>query len=252
MPEINPLWKKLKLDQPVLGAFCALGSADAAEIACRAGYDFVLIDWQHGPFSRDRVSEAVRAVQAMGGVPVGRTPGHGSFPIEWMLDMGFPALIAAMVNTPEQAQAVVRASHYPPIGIRSQAHCRAGVYYGEDYRRRFNDEFMLLVMIEHVDAVNNIRAIIATPGIAGCFVGPTDLASSMGLAKGAGVPAFEEAVSSVLEAVRAEGKIAGIATGTPVRARRRIDQGFRLVTLSTDRRLLAEAMAEARREVLEG
>lgn len=237
---MNTVHQALADGRTLFGTFSALGSIEAVELACHAGYDFLVVDWQHGAFDQGSLREAVRAIQTTNCLAVTRPPVNAPYAMEWLLDMGYTTLLVPMVNTPEQAEAIVRAAYYPPMGQRSQSGCRASLHYGDDYRQTFNERFTLLVMIEHVTAVHNIEQIVATPGVSGCFIGSTDLASSVrGDHDAASLDAMIEHVRNVtLDA----GKIVGIAAKTVAAATRYADQGFRFITMSTDRRALSQAL----------
>lgn len=230
-----------------MGTVCVLGSIEAIELACQADFDFVLVDWQHGSFNRDLMREAVRGINATSCHAMARPPSHDAYLIQWLLDMGYQSLLVPMVDTAEQARAIVEASYYPPTGRRSQASCRASVQFGPDYRQRINEHLILLAMIETVEAVENIDAISTTAGISGCFIGGTDLASAMGLAPGQPRSTeFEDAIDHVKRATIAAGKVPAIAANKSEEAVRRLDQGFKLVTLATDLRLLSNAFVHER------
>ncbi len=242
----NTLRSRLLAGDNAIGTVCTLGSIEAMEIAAAAGLHFILADWQHGSFDRDLMREAVRAMDATDCHAIARPPSDDLYLIQWLLDMGYLSLLIPMVNTPEQARAVVASSYYPPRGERSQATTRAALRHGSDYREHVNGELLVVVMIETVEAVDNIEAIAAIDGITGCFVGGTDLASSMGI-KGdkPAPPEFEAAVARVREATVAAGKVAAIAAPDGDKARSRIDEGFDMVTAGSDIRMLCTAMSAA-------
>jgi 4-hydroxy-2-oxoheptanedioate aldolase len=242
---MNSLRKKLQTKGFVVGTFCGLGSSDVVEIASRAGFDFVVVDWQHGTFSQQSACEALRAMQGTDTLAVIRPPVGGLFAIEWLLDMGYLTVLVPMVSTLEQAQALVQAAYYPPQGRRSQSTCRANLVYGPDYWQEFNRELSLLVMIEEAQAVEMVGEIARTPGVAGCFVGVTDLGSSLQAAGQTGAEQLERAVEQVRVACLEVGKIAGIAAPSVEEARRRVAQGFQFITLATDRRLLTQTFQQA-------
>jgi 2-keto-3-deoxy-L-rhamnonate aldolase RhmA len=239
---MQSLWERRKAGRPLLGTFCGLGSVDAVELACHAGFDFVVLDGQHGSFDARGLREALRAVDAAGGFAVVRLPAHGLAEIEGILDLGCAALLAPMVNTPGQAADLVAAAYYPPLGLRSRSGCRASLREGAAYPETFNRLFSLIVMIEHASALEQVERIAAVPGVAACFVGPTDLAMSLGEPSGgAGQSALAAAVARVRTACAAAGKLAGIAAPDAGAARAYARQGFDFVVAGTDRRLLAAA-----------
>lgn len=228
----------LNSGKPALGTFCNLGSVDAVELACHAGFDFTILDGQHGVFDCRGLREAVRAVDAAGGLAVIRIPANGLEMVETLLDAGCTALLAPMVNSPEAAARLVEATHYAPIGFRSLAGCRAGMREGSGYVETFNREFALIVMIEHVAGVERAEEILALPGVAAGFVGPSDLATSLGAGRESVGAALEGAIERALCAGRAVGKPMGIAARDAEEARARARQGFGFVAAGTDRRFL--------------
>lgn len=135
---MQSLKQKLTATPTMLGTFCTLGSIEAVELACYAGFDFVIVDGQHGAFDAQGIGEALRAIQAAGCFPIIRPPVHGLASVERLLDLGYPAMLAPMVNTPVQAGELVIATHYPPLGMRSQASCRASLCDGAVYRQSFD------------------------------------------------------------------------------------------------------------------
>lgn len=239
---MRSLQDRLHEGRPLLGTFTALGCVHAIELACRSGFDFVVVDAQHGLFDLGTMREALLAIESTNCLPIARIEAHTLGSVEALLDAGYMTLIAPMVNTPEQARAMVEATHYPPRGQRSHSACRAGLIHGDErYRERFNDAFGLLVMIEHIDAVRRIEAIVAEPGVGGCFLGLTDLRSS--IPEHEDPAALDEAVRRVRDVTLQAGKTLAIATRNIEAARRYADEGFHLVTVGSDRRLLHGAFA---------
>ena len=120
----NTLLDRLSGDNTAMGTVCVLGT-ESVELAGEAHFDFVLVDWQHGNFNRDLMREAVRALDATSCHAMARPPSHDDYLLQWLLDMGYQSLLVPMVNTAEQARALVQASYYPPVGQRSQASCHS-------------------------------------------------------------------------------------------------------------------------------
>lgn len=244
---MRSLQDQLRQRSPLLGTFTVLGSVDGIELACRSGFDFVVVDAQHGSFDVGMMHEALRAIEPTDCLPIVRIENHTLGSVEALLDVGYMTLIAPMVNTPEQARAIVEATHYPPRGQRSHSACRAGLVHGaERYREQFNDAFGLLVMIEHIDAARRIDGILAEPGVAGCFLGLTDLRSS--IPEHESPDALDQAVRCVRDATLAAGKTLAVATRNLDAARRYADDGFHMVAVGSDRRLLEGAFAGITRE----
>ncbi|MBH06782.1 MAG: hypothetical protein CMJ20_10725 [Phycisphaeraceae bacterium] len=238
---------------PVIGTVNVLGSIEAIELACHAGFDFVLVDWQHGSFDRNLMREAVRAIDAAGCIAMARPPaavGVDLGSIEWLLDMGYRALLMPMVNTADEARAIVEAAYYAPCGKRSVASCRANIHYGKEYRQTINNELVVLAMIETVQAVQNAEQIAAIKGITGCFIGGGDLGVDMaGIDGEFDSKEFEQAIERVRQVTVAAGKVPAIAMNDPGGVRRRIEQGFELLTYATDLRFMNGALNHAHDEV---
>lgn len=144
------------------------------------GWDWVILDMQHGCLNTETAYECIHVLRAAGCVPLVRTSIGATSEVQRALDLGARGVVVPMVNSPAEAHAMAAAAKFPPLGARSVGGDPSW-HYGNDYYERANDETMLLVQVEHVDAVNKVELIMATPGVDGCFIGPTDLALSMGL-----------------------------------------------------------------------
>jgi 4-hydroxy-2-oxoheptanedioate aldolase len=207
----------------------------AAQLASQSGYDFVCIDHQHGAGDFAAVTRMIDAVIAGGATPIARTPSADPAPIGALLDAGALGVIIPMVNTAEEAASAVRACRYPPAGERSMGAIAATVHHGDDYFNEANDTILVIPMIETAAAVDQVFAIARTEGIDGLFVGPSDLGASLGRAPALDDPApeFQSALSRVVDACRGAGIAAGIY-GSAGLMKRRLDQGFRMISVSTD------------------
>jgi 4-hydroxy-2-oxoheptanedioate aldolase len=156
-----------------------------------------------------------------------------------LLDEGALGIVVPMVHTPEEARVAAEACRFPPDGTRSWGWGRAG-RSGDDYGDVVNAQVFVAVQIESMEAVENSEAIMATPGVDGCWIGPSDLALSLGLhpSNAAGDERHEQAIAHVLDACRNTGKIPGFASYTPEEARLRAEQGFVFLTLGSDVEIL--------------
>ncbi len=227
----------------VLGTFCTLG-VEALEMLARPPLGALLLDAQHGVWTLETLREGLRAAEACGVRPFIRLPVVGNWMIEGVLDAGCFDLIIPMVNSAQPVRDTVQACYYPPIGQRSQSTCRASIRFGPDYRKTFNNRLRLWVMIEHVDAVNQIDSIAAVPGLSGCFIGPSDLASSLGERTGE----LDTHIDRARAACQAAGKLTAITAPNVTKARQRFEQGFNAVFVSTDRHMLTQAIDAMGRE----
>ena len=231
--------------QKHLGSFCTLGP-DVLEILCAGPVDCILLDAQHGLWELPQLREGLRATEARQVKAIVRLPASGTWMVESLLDAGFQSMVFPMVNTPAQARDCVQACYYPPLGLRSQSSCRASLHHGSDYRQQFNDRFELLVMIEHVDAVAVLDKILDVPGVCGCIIGPSDLGSS--LLTDHTQQQLEECIQTTLQTCKQRGKTVGIAATDMQKAHQRFEQGFDIVFVTTDRKLLIQSVAKMKQD----
>ncbi|HAI12168.1 MAG TPA: hypothetical protein DCM28_10725 [Phycisphaerales bacterium] len=224
---------------PSLGTFCTLG-VDAMEILGQGIFGHLILDAQHGQWSIESLRHAIRAASIIGTKVTIRLPVRGHWMIESLLDAGCESLLIPMVNTSQQAIEAVRACYYPPMGIRSQSSCRASLLNGSDDRKTFNDRFELLVMIEHIDAMEQLQQIVELQGITGCFIGPTDLTSSLEHANKS--IEFEQVVVQIYSLCKTYDKKVCITAPDMPKAKARLKQEFDLVMVSTDRKMLMLAV----------
>ncbi len=227
-----------------VGASSGLGSILATEILSRAGFDFVLVDNQHGAWDESSSLLAVRSICLGTAVPMARVRWNDFSAIGRLLDSGMLGIVVPMVNSVAEAQAAARAARYPPQGGRSAGAFGAG-FYDVDYVRQINDEIFLAVQIESKQAVEHAEDILAVDGVDGCWIGPADLANSMGVdvSTPAGRKAHEAAILDVLEACRKTNKIPGIAANDD--AQRWIAHGFLFVTAVGDGGLIRSGARES-------
>jgi 4-hydroxy-2-oxoheptanedioate aldolase len=239
---INTAKTKMLQGQPAFGYALELGSPIAAELIAGTGVDFVMVDTQHGSFGSDATILALMAITAGAAgsaVPMARVARNDSTLIGRLLDEGALGIVVPMVDTPEQAQTAAAACRFPPRGARSWGWGRAG-RTGDDYADWINEQVFVAVQIESAEAVRNAEAIMATPGVDGCWIGPSDLAVSLGLhPRDAGKDErHAQSIIQVLEACYNTDTIPGFAAYTPEEARLRAAQGFRFLTAGSDLEIL--------------
>ena len=243
---INTLKQKLLAGEPAVGVVLGMGSPTVAGILARAGFDFVLVDNQHGDWDDTSTLAAFRSISLGAAVPVARVRQNDFCAIGRLLDRGALGIVVPMVNTPDEARAAAFAMRYPPHGGRSFADSLA-VHYGPDYHAWVDREVFLAVQIETAQAAERAEAIMAVEGVDGCWIGPMDLALSLGVAPG--TQTHQDAVLHVLNACHKTGKIPGIYTPTAATARLRIEQGFRFVTAADDGGLITGGAQEVLRQL---
>jgi 4-hydroxy-2-oxoheptanedioate aldolase len=233
--QVNTAKQKLLAGQPAYGYSLGLGSPLVAELLARSGIDFLLLETQHGSWGHDGAIAALMGMAGGSAVPMARVAKNDYFLIGKLLDQGLLGIVVPMVDTPEQAKAVADACRLPPKGIRSWGVGRARIY-GDDYGDWIDDQLFVAVQLESATAVENAEAIMATPGIDGCWAGPADLALSMGIHPRdmADDPRHNAALERIVAACRNTGTVPGLACNTPEDARRRAGQGFRYLTAGSD------------------
>ncbi|GAA5152728.1 4-hydroxy-2-oxoheptanedioate aldolase [Microbacterium pseudoresistens] len=231
-------------DRPLMGAWICSGSPIIAEVVAGSGLDWTLIDGEHSPIDLETMLALLQAVAPYPITPVVRVPANDAVRIKQVLDLGAQNLLVPMVDDAEQAAAAVAATRYPPRGIRGvgSALARAGQFNRiDDYLQRAHEITSLTVQIESAAAVGNARAIAETDGVDAVFVGPSDLAASMGLLGQQGHPDVVAAVTETIRVVRETGTPVGVNAFDPAMARRYLDAGADFALVAADVSILARA-----------
>ncbi|WP_293770615.1 HpcH/HpaI aldolase/citrate lyase family protein [uncultured Corynebacterium sp.] len=229
---------------PLIGAWISSGSEAAAEIIASAGYGWTLIDGEHSPYGLETILSLLRATDVYGIPRMVRVPVNDTVLIKQYLDLGVQNLMVPMVNTGTEAEAAVAAMHYPPRGVRGvgSALARSSRWNGVDnYLATASETLSLTVQIESADAVEHVEEIVATEGVDQIFVGPSDLAASMGLLGEQTHPDVVAAVNHTFAAVQAAGKRVGVNAFNPDQARAYLDAGASFALVGADVQLLAGA-----------
>lgn len=229
---------------PLIGLWVCSGSPLVAEIMAGSGADWLLIDTEHSPNSLESVLAQLQAVHGYPVVPVVRLPWNDVVLIKQYLDLGAQNLLIPMVNDAEQARAAVAAVRYPPHGVRGvgSALARAARWNRiPDYLARANQTISLTVQIETTEAVANVEEILAVDGVDAIFVGPSDLAASMGHLGEQEHPEVISAVERCLAAAGTAGKPAGVNAFVEATARHYLDAGARFVLVGADVAILARS-----------
>ena len=242
---INRFKQAIRNKEVQYGLWTSLGSAYSTEICAGAGFDWLLLDCEHAPNDLQsilvqlQITAAYPDTHAVVRVPVGH--GHaGVTLIKQYMDAGATTLLVPMVDTAEQALALVQAMRYPPQGIRGMGTARAarwGRYPA--YAHEANEQVCLLVQAESTTALDNIDAIAAVDGVDGVFIGPADLSASMGHLANAGHPQVKAAIEDAFSRILKAGKAPGILTPDETLARHYLDHGGVFVAVGMDSNLLA-------------
>jgi 2-dehydro-3-deoxyglucarate aldolase len=232
--------RKLKQGGVSLGSWMSMAHVSIAEILAGAGYEWVVIETEHTAIDNSEVLRLLGAIEHAGSVPLVRLAWNDPIQCKAVLDSGAAGVIVPMVNTRADAELAVKAAKYPPLGFRGVGLARAQGY-GErfkEYVERANDDTLLILQIEHIDAVNNIDAILDVPGIDGTFIGPYDLSMSMGVPGQLEHPDVVKARDRVLAATLKRGLTAGIHLVHPDSAAHEMSAivaaGYRFIALGTD------------------
>ena len=230
-----------------IGLWLALADAYAAELCAGSGFDWLLIDGEHAPNDLRSTLACLQAVAAHPVHPVVRLPQGDTALIKQVLDLGASTLLVPMVESAEQARSLVRAMRYPPQGVRGvgSAIARSSRWARHaDYLHEANERVCLLVQVETVAALQQLDAIAATVGVDGVFIGPADLAASMGHLGQPAHPEVRAAIEAAIARIRAQGKPAGVLASDEAFARRCLALGAQFVAVGVDTSLLVRATTQ--------
>lgn len=233
---VNRFKARLKAKETQIGLWVGLGDPSVAELASTTGFDWLVIDGEHGP---NGLRDVLAQLRAIGGKThaVVRTRDDNRAGIKQMLDIGAQTILVPMIESAAQAKEVVRSMLYPPQGVRGvgAALARASSYNGIDgYLQTANDEVCLLLQVESVAGLQALDEILAIDGIDGVFIGPADLAADMGFLGKPGAAEVQDAVKDALTRIRAAGKAAGILTSDRALAAGYAGMGVEFLAVGSD------------------
>lgn len=229
----NPLRARWATGETAIGGWLSIPSQLIAEAVAVADLDYVCIDLQHGPIG---FSDAVRMLPSLtvGGVtPLIRVPENSTAHISTALDAGAMGIIIPLVNSAEEAAAAASACRFPPLGQRSIGANRALLLQGSDYYARADAEVACIPMIETLEAIEVLDDILSVPGVDAAYVGPSDLAISMGYRPGTTAAPYLAMLDRIAEACVRHDVVPAIHC-TPATAADRLARGFRMVTVVSD------------------
>ena len=237
----NRFKQRLLAGDTQIGLWCTLSSPYAAEAVAGSGFDWLLIDTEHSPGGVETTLAQLQAVAAYPVSPIVRPAANDPVLIKKVLDIGAQTLLVPFVQTPEEAAAAVAAMRYAPAGIRGVAGTTRATRFGrvKDYFKKAHEDLCLLVQVETREAMAQLEAIAAVEGVDGVFIGPNDLAASLGHV---GNMAHPEVVASVEDGMRrlaAIGKPSGVYA-SPDFARRCLELGCRFAAVGGDASLLVK------------
>ena len=226
------------------GLWLALGSETVTEIAGRAGFDWCLVDGEHGPWDPTNIRRQLMVLAGTGTQVIVRVPVNADWVIKQALDIGAQSVMVPMVHSANEARAAVAACRYPPQGVRGNggATIRAGGFGAiPDYTATANDEICVIVQAESRAALADLAAIAAVDGVDCVFIGPADLAADMGYRDDLTAPPVMEAVRTAIATITGAGKMAGII-GPASMTEAAVESGARLIGLGADSGVLTDAL----------
>ncbi len=235
----NHVRAKLKRGEPSVGTWLTLPDSIAARLMARAGFDWLTVELEHTPVNLETAANSFAIIAATGPAPLARVPWNTGENIKRVLDTGAWGIVVPMVNSRAEAEAAVAAARYQPLGRRSiggQLHAANFDTDPATYYARANDEILVVLMAEHVQAIEAAEDILSVPGIDVIFIGPNDLLNSMGQA-----PAFDsadrqftDAVAHILKTAKKHGVAPGIHVIDAAAAQRRISEGFQFIAITSE------------------
>jgi 4-hydroxy-2-oxoheptanedioate aldolase len=233
-----------------LNGWCSIGNPFTAEIMAAQGFDSITVDMQHGALDYSDLLPMLQAMRASGATLMARVAWLDPSHVMKALDAGCEGVICPMVSTADEAARLVSYMRYPPDGTRSFGPTRAVFAHGEGYADSANATVMAFAMIETAEGLANLESIVATPGLSGIYVGPSDLTLSVsagnlppGLDREE--PEMQAHLQAIAVACQRQGRIAAIHCGTAGYAAKAIGWGYRMVTIGGDVRYLSAGAAEA-------
>jgi 2-dehydro-3-deoxyglucarate aldolase/4-hydroxy-2-oxoheptanedioate aldolase len=252
MERANRFREKLRQGEVCLGVIVSSNDCAITEALCR-DLDFVWIDAEHSAMSLEIVQAHVMATKGSNAAPIVRVPWNDPVLIKPVLDMGAEGIVVPLVRTVEDARLAVAACKYPPEGIRGYGPRRPSDYGrlgGPEFCQRMNDSVLVILQIEHIDAVNNIERILAVPGVTSLVIGSNDLSGSMGLLGQPRHPDVLAAIERVIAAARRTKVFVGIGIGNDGKIITEwIGKGMQWVAMGSDFSLMLTGLDQVSREV---
>lgn len=250
---INKVKQKLGRGEVSFGSWLTLSHTAIAEIMAKSGFEWLAIDMEHSVIGIQDIEPLIQVIEASGCVPLVRLWSNDPVLAKRVMDAGAYGVIVPMINSRKDAERAVSSVKYPPDGARGVGLYRAqgfGVKF-EEYKSSINQESLVIVQIEHKEAVENIPEIVSVPGVDGVMIGPYDISASLGVIGELDHPLVTQAQEKVLSAAKAANKAAGIHVVYPSleAVKSRMNEGFRFIAYSTDAILLDSKCREATSEL---
>lgn len=245
LPMTKNIFKQaIQADKKQLGAFMALADSTAAELMATTGFDWLLIDSEHGPNDIKGIMQQLQAMSAYAVNSVVRLQDHDVGDIKRVLDVGAQTLLIPMVDSAEQAEQLVKAVRYPPKGIRGMGGgLTRATRWGsiKDYLQHADENICLVLQIESTEGISDLDSITQVDGVDAVFIGPADLAAAMGYIGQPGHPEVCKVVEQSIQRVHELGKPVGVYCGDPKQAERYQQMGASFFLIAADTLLLKGA-----------
>ncbi len=245
----NPVKRALKAGQPSVGTWLSLGSVIVSRFLARAGFAWLTVDIEHTLVDWETATHMFASIADAGCIALARVPSNRHENIKRALDNGAHGIVVPMVNSRQEALDAVSAVLYPPFGTRSVGGSVHALNFGGtavDYFARANDELLVVLQCEHIQAVENADSIFSVPGIDAIFVGPNDLAASM-RSKDGKPPSGEataQAMKHILATCKKHGVAAGVHCFSSEEAQARIEEGWQFLAINSDLRMLLDGVKD--------
>lgn len=240
---------RLLAGEPLLGSWLTIGSTTTAEIMAGAGFDWLTIDMEHSSIELGLAQEMIRVVGQGGVTPLVRVGHNQPNLIKRVMDAGATGVIVPMVNSAAQAEQAVASVKYPPRGFRGVGLARAQQYgFGfEEYQAWNERESVVIVQVEHIDAVTNLEAILDVDGVDGFIVGPYDLSGSLGVPGRFDHPGVVEALAEIGRVAARRQAVAGfhVVRPEPAVLKDKLAQGYRFLAYGLDSLFLGSGARQA-------
>jgi 4-hydroxy-2-oxoheptanedioate aldolase len=246
---VNPVKRALKEGLPSIGTWLSLGSITAARFLARAGFAWLTVDIEHSLVDWETATHMFAAIADAGCIALARVPCNRHDHIKRVLDNGAHGIVVPMVNSREEALAAVAAAKYPPIGNRSVGGSVHALNFGvaaSEYYAHADEQILVILQCEHIQAVEDADAIFSVPGIDAIFVGPNDLAASM-RGKDGRLPGGEETrrvMQRIFDACRKHKVPAGLHCKSPEETQHRIEEGWQFLAVGSELRLMLNGVNE--------
>lgn len=239
----NPAKELLLRKKRICAGWLQLCSVMSAEVMAKAGFDVLMVDMEHAPGDFFLLVQQLQAIKGHKAVPFVRAPWNDMVAIKRILDTGVYGILIPYINKKEEAEKAVSYTKYPTAGVRGVAPSPRAPGFGMNpgnYMNHANEEIVVMVAVETMEAVENLDEILTVPGVDGIFIGPMDLATSMGHFCDASAPEVKAAITEIERKVLASDKFLATVSGDIAAARTLYDRGYSMVVMMSDSGSLAK------------